>query len=574
MKIKNVKIFLHFILLFFISSLVSCFLTNETSAAGASLYLSPSNGVYSINSNFLVQLKVDTNGQNINVAEGSLVFDPDKISVVSLSEKDSIFSLWIEKPNFSNIKGTISFRGGTPESFNGSSGTILSITFKAKSGGSAEVKFSSGLVLAADYKGTNILAAMAGGVYTFEPTIIIPSVPEYIPPKNAPQAPFVSSPTHPDSERWYSNNDPKFTWKVTEDIIGVKLLANHQPIAIPTIFYSEPISEKELKDLENGVWYFHVQLRNKYGWGGISHFKFQIDNQSPLPFEIKIKEGRETTNPRPTLIFETIDDVSGVDHYELKIDQRPVIKTEETRYQAPFLDLGDHTVVVKAVDRADNYILVMTEIKILPIETPSITEYPQTLLPGSILSLKGMGPAEATIKPYIQKDRGQIRTGETKSDKEGKWFYVETEPLERGVYKIWAEAVDSSGGRSWPSEKIVLSVVPPTFIRVGELAIDYLTTIVTLLILIFVIILGVFWGWQKIRQKRKRSTKEVVEAEEALHKAFEILKRKVEEQIGKLDGKQGLSKREAKICDDLKKALKISEKIISKEIKDIKEELK
>jgi len=52
--------------------------------------------------------------------------------------------------------------------------------------------------------------------------------------------------------------------------------------------------------------------------------------------------------------------------------------------------LGRHVVIVKAVDTAGNATLALTEIEILPIESPTITEFPSELLPGSILLIKGI----------------------------------------------------------------------------------------------------------------------------------------------------------------------------------------
>jgi len=361
---------------------------------------------------------------------------------------------------------------------------------------------------------------------------------------------------------------------VPEGVTGVKLLVDHKPFSIPTVIYSEAISEKQLGNLDDGIWYFHVQLQNRFGWGGISHFKFQIDTILPDPFEIKVKEGKETTHPQPTLLFETTDEPSGIDYYEVKIDKESPIKVEKPEYKLPPQTLGKHVIVVKAVDRAGNYTLAMTEIDILPIEAPIITDYPKTLLPGSILSIKGTAIPEITVKVYIQKDKKEIKTGETKSDKEGRWVYIEVEPVEKGVYEVWAEAIDPSGAKSKPSEKVTILVGPPVFIRIGKLAIDYLTTIITLLVLILIIALGIIWSWKKIKQKRKKLRKEISEAEKALYQAFKTLKKKTEEQVAKLDGKPDLSQREKKICDDLKKALKDSEKLIGKEIKDIEKELK
>ena len=446
--IKNIKKIIWFsvgLALLFIVGLVM-----PVRAQSASLYLSPSSGTYTVGSTFSVRVMVNSGGAAINAAEGALTFNSNELEVMNISKSGSIFNLWVVEPSFSNSAGTISFAGGTIGSFTGTAGNIIAITLKAKSISASKVNFSTGSVLADDYKGTNVLASLSSGVYTIKPAEITPPAEEYVPPKGTPAVPTVSSPTHPDSNKWYSNNSPKFIWEVPSGITGVRLLVGRLPTVVPAVFYSEPITEKQLEDLADGVWYFHAQLRNKSGWGGVSHFKFQIDTQPPKPFKIEVKEGKpstrpevgtglwETTNPQPTLVFETTDEMSGIDYYEIIIDGKASIKTEKSEYKIPFQDLGKHTIIVKAVDKAGNETLAMTEIEILPIEAPVITDYPRELLPGSILSIKGTALPEATVKIYIQKDKEEAKIGETKSDKEGKWVYIEVEPVEKGVYQIWA----------------------------------------------------------------------------------------------------------------------------------------
>jgi hypothetical protein len=456
---------------------ISFFLANEADAAGASLYLSPPAGTYSVGRIFSIAIEVDSGGQAINAAEGTLTFDPNKLNVVSISKSGSIFSLWTTEPTFSNSLGTISFGGGTPSNFEGTSGIIITINFQAKTAGTSNVDFSTGSVLAADFKGTNILASMISGNYIIQPAKL--PLPEYTPPENAPAAPAISSPTHLDSEKWYSNDDPKFTWRVPQDVTGVKLLVDNNPITIPTVFYSEVISEKQLEDLDDGIWYFHVQLHNEFGWGGVSHFKFQIDTQPPNPFEIKVKEGKETINPRPTLLFDATDKTSGIDYFEVQIDKGSPIRVTEPEYRLPPQSTGKYLILVKATDKAGN----------------------------SMLST------------------------------------------------------------------IMISIIPPAFIRIGETVIDYLTLAITLLSLIAVIIAGSLWFWRKIKKERKKLRKETTEAEKALYRAFGLLRKKIKEGIAELDGNPDLSEREKKISNDLKKTLDVSEKLIGKEIKDIEEEL-
>ena len=544
-------------------------------AEAATFYFSPSSGSHAVGTTFSVSIYVSSADQAMNAASGVISFPQDKLEATSLSKTGSIFTLWVQEPSFSNSAGTINFEGIVLNpGFTGAAGKIITINFRAKAAGSALVNFSSGSVLANDGKGTNILTSLGNAQFSLG--YVGPTVPEATTPSavsGAPSAPQISSPTHPDPNKWYAKKDAKFTWSLPSDVTSVRLLVGKIPAAIPTVVYTPAINEKEVTNLDDGIWYFHVQLRNASGWGEISHFRFQIDTQPPEPFEIKFVDGKETTHPQPTLAFETTDEMSRIDYYEVKIDQEPPIKIKKIEYKMPVQTLGKHTVIVKAVDKAGNYTLAMTEINVLPIEAPIITDYPRELLPGSILSIKGTALPEVTIRVYIQKDEKEIKTGETKSDKEGRWTYIEVEPVEKGIYEVWAEAIDSSGAKNRSLEKVTILVSPPAFIRIGKLAIDYLMTIITLLVLILILVLGVIWSWQKIKEKRKKMRKEISEAEKALYQAFKALKQETEEQVAKLDGKSGLNEREKKICDDLKEALKISEKFIGKEIKDIEKEL-
>ncbi len=164
--------------------------------------------------------------------------------MVSLSKTGSIFTLWTTEPIFSNSTGNIVFGGGVPANFSGTSGTIMTINLKAKANASAQVNFSSGSVLAADGKGTNVLATMSGGTYTLKPSVVTPPAEEapaeeYTPPTTptgTPAAPIVFSSTHPDPEKWYSNNNSEFTWKLPSDVTGVSLMLSEKPTSTSLIF--------------------------------------------------------------------------------------------------------------------------------------------------------------------------------------------------------------------------------------------------------------------------------------------------------------------------------------------------
>ena len=581
------KISFKFFLVVFSFSFFIFSLASEANAASASLFLSPPSGTYTVGSSFLVSIKLNSGGEAINAAEGTLIFNPSEISVVALSKSNSIFSLWTTEPIFSNSEGNIVFGGGTPTPFSGSSGTIISITFKAKASASAQVNFSSGSVLKADGKGTNILANMNGGVYTFEPKVITPPA-EEVPPEaefppltpGAPAAPVVSSDTHPDPNQWHSNNDPVFFWKVPIDVTAVKLLIGHLPTAAPTVLYSPAISEKKLDDLADGVWYFHVRFKNQYGWGGILHRKVLIDTEPSAPFEIIVDDEGDLTNPRPILHFYTTDSLSGVEYYEVKIGEGEAVPItavaiKTNPYRMPPQAPGKHTIIVKAVDAAGNSTVATTNIFIEPLEKPVITDFPQTIKVGDVLTIKGTSLyPDAAVTVFVKKEGEEVSEKDVKTDSQGNWIFLYDKSLEKGVYQVWAEITDSRGAKSNPTEKIIIAAALPPFLQFGKVAIDYLTLVITLAALVIVLILFIIYARYRIFLYQKRIRKETEEVEESVKQAFKILREEIQKQIEYLDKKPGLTKEEKQIRDKLQKVLKVSERAIRKEIKDIKQELK
>jgi hypothetical protein len=147
---KNKKYLLIFTLAFFL------FFINKASAA--TLYIKPSQTEISVGNIVSVTVGVDTSGKAINNAESIIQFPPDLLEVVSVDNNLSIFSIWVEQPNFSNNVGQITFNGGIPSpGFQGSDGKIISIIFKTKKAGIASVIFSSSAVRENDGLGTDIL---------------------------------------------------------------------------------------------------------------------------------------------------------------------------------------------------------------------------------------------------------------------------------------------------------------------------------------------------------------------------------------------------------------------------------
>jgi len=560
-------------------AVVSLFTIASSAQAKASLYLSPSSGTYTVGNSFLIQLMVNSGDQAINATDGTLIFDPNKLEVVSISKTGSVLSLWVQDPTFSNVNGLINFAGGKPSpGYSGAAGSIIYINFKAKTAGTVNVTFASGSVLADDGKGTNVLANMGSGSYTlaFKELTPIP-VP---PPEGVPLVPIVVSPTHPDENKWYSNNNPEFTWKLPYDIIGVSLLTTDKPTSNPGTQSDGLTESKKFEQMAEGVSYFHIRYQNKYGWGEILHRKILIDTLPPLDFEVTFNNQGDPTNPQPYLIFGTTDEGSGVEYYEVKTDQSfpsrriNVEDLKQNLYQLPVLAPGKHISEIKAFDRAGNYTAKTINYSIQSIETPKITYIPDFVRIGEALRIEGEAKPETMIRIYIHKIDGETVLEKIQSNSSGKFSLTYGKFLERGNYLVWAQAEDPRGALSEPTVTYALEVGLPPFLQFGKLVLDYLSTIVTLLVLLIAIILMIVYTWYRISMWRRRVSKQTKEAASRVTRAFEALRQETEKQVAMLDKKPGLTKAERELRDKLRNALNICERFISKKIKDIEEELK
>lgn len=149
------SVFRVFILFLFFSAVP---FISSAQQLGASLYIAPLAENPRAGSNFTVTIKVDSLGQPINAGRGILTFNKDKLEIINISKIGSVFNLWVEEPNFSNLEGTLKFQGGVPKpGFIGNGGAVLHVIFKAKAPGITSLVWKDGEVLASDGQGTNIL---------------------------------------------------------------------------------------------------------------------------------------------------------------------------------------------------------------------------------------------------------------------------------------------------------------------------------------------------------------------------------------------------------------------------------
>lgn len=561
-KIKIKKQYLKkfsFFLIFFIAVLF----LKTLAAEGASFVLSPSSGSYSVGQTFSLSVNVSSAEQSINAASGAISFPADKLEVVSISRANSKINFWAQEPAFSNALGSINFEGIILNpGFQGQSGEIISVGFKVKGTGTALISFSSGSILANDGLGTNIISGLGQAVFSLGDSSGQTST-GFI-SSGLPNAPTITSSTHPDSTKWYNSSDVKFSWQVPSDITAIRILYDKYPYSIPSVVYGPNIASKEISGVKDGTWYFHVQFKNEKGWGAVSHFRFQIDTQPPIIPKINFVSGKASLNPRPQVIFNTKDDLSGVYYYRIKIGDggffeetiERIIKTNP--YILPVQSPGKRTFLVQAFDYAGNSSTAIEEFEVKALDAPILSEYSKNLASGEPLIIKGIACKECQVQIWWQHKDSQSKSEIVNTDDNGSFIFIQPGDFEKGAHIFWMEVADKSGAKSLPTQPIEFFVEPPALIRLGSIAIDYLTVIIcvfALLIILGLLILCCLRGFKSFKTNIKKQISEAVHKTE---ESLDILRRDVAAQIETLeaaDEERKLTSEENRVLKNLKDLL-------------------
>lgn len=559
--------------------------TDVTNAA--SLKINPNTGVYTVGKPFVVQVLVTTDGKAVNAADGQLTFNPKELSVVSASRSSSIFNLWTEEPTFSNAAGTISFGGGSPTGYKGVSGTVVSVTFNPLAAGTPKVNFKSGSVLAADGLGTNVLSSMSGGTFTVMAPTSNPE-PEYVAPANTPKAPVVTSSTHPDQMLWYGEKNAELAWSVPAGVKAVRTLVDSEPSTIPTIVYDEPITLKTVKDLSEGISYFHIQFKNAEGWGKVTHYKLAVDTEKPSSFTIA---GNEDGEANQHILTFTTEDTSPITEYKIQVDGKdPFVFKDEKLTQKYALEApqpGYHTVIVEAFDSAGHSIAATYSFTVSAFEKPKFIDFPSRINTEVIPAIKGTTKPNARVAVEVRKATDGTLVANAagtesvdpytiSANAEGVFTFIPNTPFERGVYVITASAKDAGGRVSERSDEIKIIVETPGYIVFGSAVINVLSVIIPLVALVLLMSFGSWYLWHRLSIWRLRVRKETREAEDSLASEFDTIVSNLNANVLALrESRKGkLTKAELVLIEQIESDLKSARIKISKEIVDIEKFIK
>ncbi|GMX58422.1 MAG: hypothetical protein MCSN_0760 [Candidatus Microsyncoccus archaeolyticus] len=113
--------------------LILIFIFSANQVDAASLVLESDSNQIKVNSDFQINVFLNSEDESINAIGGNISFPQDLLELKEIREGNSIINFWVEKPKIEN--GKMSFSGIIPGGYNSKDGLIFSLIFKTKTEG-------------------------------------------------------------------------------------------------------------------------------------------------------------------------------------------------------------------------------------------------------------------------------------------------------------------------------------------------------------------------------------------------------------------------------------------------------
>lgn len=514
-------------------------------ASAATLELKLESDITSTKSDVVVLVTMDTEDQNVNTAQASISFPVNILEVSKIIDTDSILSFWLEKPTYDNSKGTISFVGGSTSGFSGPSLKILRIEFKVKGSGTGRLGITNGAITASDGTGSNVYNTAKGldinipATSEFQAVKVERAQQAITLAKKLPAIPTITIPFYPDQTKW-NNRSSSFQvkWDMGSDIIKAGISLDQIASTTPKESSEALNGNKIFPALADGVWYLHLRLANNIGWGPTLHYRIAIDTTPPSPFTILSNDGFKTENPKPTINFKSSDLGSGINSYIVSLDREVVVTTvDRTMHQfAPLLP-GVHSLVVVAVDNANNSTSQIEKFEILPIASPTITYVSRNIiLDEGVITAGGTATTKGEINIQLQNSNNQVLFEQSiPVDNSGNWNITISKSLPKGEYHLLATARDENMASSFPIVSDTIQVKQkPMLVLVGiEISQTWF-----FIDLILILLASFGTGWFLNYKWREQLGRKIIIAQRDVSNILDVLKIDIDKLIkNNTDGK-------------------------------------
>ncbi len=238
------------------------------------------------------------------------------------------------------------------------------------------------------------------------------------------------------------------------------------------------------------------------------------------------------------------------------------------------LQPGEHTIRVVISDRKGNEYTKIFNVYVAPLERPTLNQTLSIVNSDEPIVVNGYSSyvGERVMLHIKNNDGSFIKKYEVVIKSDGT-FSIIGDKLGSDVYTMYVEVVRQDGARSLPTESVTFLVRSSNILRLGNLAISYLSIIVTLLLLIAgAIVLGLFiLRYVYVYNRKVKKWRENVDTE--VSRGVSDLESEIDYLISQFDGKPNLSSKEKEMLDKITALLeRYRHNVVKKLGKEIKSE--
>ena len=569
----------------FHTALFAAFLVLATalpvSTHAAILSIEPSAGSYPVGEPFSIEVRVDTQGKDIGSADVRLIFEPSDLEYVGMSDEGSVFTTLLvdndTNPGTIDLSGFIA-RGREP--YAGTNGMIARVIFVPLRNTQTQVRFASGaatppLTLTASVGDlANIVTDLRSATYTIVPreTVATVAFPTGV-VRGASDIQLTSDPEP--SNEWIATTSVRLSWELPQGTTEMRTLLSTDPDTSPTRTYSTPVRSVQLPDLDEGKQFFLIQFAVNGEWGPVIRHPLWIDVTPPEIVDLRELPRQDVGDPRTALMIRAVDDLSGIDRYELEFDGGDLVVWDggdEGVYHPQGLGPGEHVLTVRAYDLAGNSTSADTTFLVRSLDPPVLTDIPDHVLVGDPIVVRGTTYPNAAVTVFSTHNDGATREHTITSDAAGAFVATVQDHARAGKYTVWFRVRDQQGSESPLSIRRSVDVKQPYIMLFNSVAVTYKVIIFPLIASILLLGLVLWLGYTYVRGYRRRVRRETNEAYEVVRDEFEDLREELIRKIGALEKanqSRELTREEMRIFDDLSRKLDTIERRIADEVSDI-----
>lgn len=330
-----------------ISFVISYIFVLSYEANAATLYFYPQNLDLFEGESAVVEVRLNTEGETMNALELNGKLSNNNLSITSIDASNSLVQIFIETPQTDGVN--FHLVGGTPGGFSGD-GIIGRLNLKTVKAGNSTLSFAQPIKLLANTVGgkeLNVKSLQSNLSVNFKPK-------DYI---------ELSSRTHSEPLKWYNSKEVNIHWNL-EPAAEYSYLVSQDQTIIPDDTPDKPEGDKlwlgdiALTNLSDGIYYFSVK---KMGSNTVSRYSIFQDATPPEWISVTLNEGTPETDGKQYVSFLAKDITSGIDHYEVKVDDGSFERASPPNYIITKPDY--ERIVFKAYDRAGNSIEESIETK-------------------------------------------------------------------------------------------------------------------------------------------------------------------------------------------------------------------